>query len=74
MGDALAPDSALLDASFTRAPCPQDRADTGIWTSSPTPSRPYVSNKATTFTDAMAVKALRIVFEDLPWSSTTVTP
>ena len=63
--DALAPDGALLDASFTRSVPPKITADTGMDVLTHA-LEAYVSNKATTFTDAMAVKALRIVFEDLP--------
>ena len=63
--DALAPDGALLDASFTRSVPPQITADTGMDVLTHA-LEAYVSNQATTFTDALAVKALRIVFEDLP--------
>ena len=63
--DALAPDGALLDASFTRSVPPKITADTGMDVLTHA-LEAYVSNKATTFTDALAVKALRVVFEDLP--------
>lgn len=63
--DALAPDGALLDASFTRSVPPKITADTGMDVLTHA-LEAYVSNKATTFTDAMAVKALRIVLKDLP--------
>ncbi|SDR65089.1 1-propanol dehydrogenase PduQ [Parafannyhessea umbonata] len=63
--DALAPDGALLDASFTRSVPPKITADTGMDVLTHA-LEAYVSNQATTFTDALAVKALRVVFEDLP--------
>ncbi|WP_072500021.1 1-propanol dehydrogenase PduQ [Olsenella phocaeensis] len=63
--DALMPDGALLDAGFTRSVPPKITADTGLDVLTHA-LEAYVSNAATTFTDAMATKALRIVFEDLP--------
>ena len=63
--DVLVPDGALLDASFTRSVPPKITADTGLDVLTHA-LEAYVSNNASTFTDALAVKALRIVFEDLP--------
>lgn len=63
--DALAPDGALLDASFTRSVPPVITADTGLDVLTHA-LEAYVSNKASSFSDALAAKALRIAFEDLP--------
>ncbi len=63
--DFLAPDGALLDADFTKTVPAKITADTGLDVLTHA-LEAYVSNTATSFTDALAVKALRIVFEDLP--------
>lgn len=63
--DALAPDGALLEADFTRSVPPRITADTGMDVLTHA-LEAFIARDATSFTDAMAVKALRIVFEDLP--------
>lgn len=63
--DFLAPDGALLEADFTKTVPAKITADTGMDVLTHA-LEAYVANAATTFTDALAVKALRIVFEDLP--------
>lgn len=63
--DFLAPDGALLEADFTRTVPPAVTADTGMDVLTHA-LEAYVSSTATSFTDAMAVKALRIVCTDLP--------
>ncbi len=63
--DSLAPDGALLDASFTMSVPAKITADTGCDVLAHA-LEAYVSKSATTFTDAMAVKAIRIVLNDLP--------
>ena len=63
--DFLAPDGALLDADFTKTVPAKVTADTGLDVLTHA-MEAYVSKDATTFTDALAVKALRIVLDDLP--------
>lgn len=63
--DFLAPDGALLDADFTKTVPARVTADTGLDVLTHA-LEAYVSTTATVFTDALAVKALRLVFENLP--------
>ena len=63
--DFLAPDGALLEADFTKTVPAKITADTGLDVLTHA-SEAYVSNAATPFADALAVKAASIVFEDLP--------
>lgn len=63
--DFLAPDGALLEADFTKTVPAKITADTGLDVLTHA-IEAYVSNVATPFTDALAVKAASIVFEDLP--------
>lgn len=61
----LAPDGALLEADFTKTVPAKITADTGLDVLTHA-LEAYVSVNATLFTDALAVKALRTVFQDLP--------
>lgn len=63
--DLLAPDGALLEADFTRSVPARITADTGMDVLTHA-IEAYVSQDATAFTDAMAVKAVRTVFSNLP--------
>ena len=63
--DLLAPDGALLEADFTRSVPARITADTGMDVLTHA-IEAYVSQDATAFTDAMAVKAVRTVLSDLP--------
>jgi alcohol dehydrogenase class IV len=63
--DFLAPDGALLEAEFTRSVPPKITADTGLDVLTHG-LESYVSNSSTPFTEALSVKALRLVFENLP--------
>lgn len=65
--DFLAPDGALLEAEFTRSVPPKITADTGLDVLTHS-LEAYVSSSSTSFADALAVKALRLVFENLPVS------
>lgn len=63
--DLMQPDAAILEADFTKTVPPKITVDTGLDVLTHA-LEAYVSNSASPFTDALAVKALRIVFEDLP--------
>ncbi|WP_028264457.1 1-propanol dehydrogenase PduQ [Atopobium fossor] len=63
--DFLAPDGALLEADFTRSVPPRITVDTGLDALSHA-LESYVSTEATPFSQALSVKVLRMIFEDLP--------
>ncbi len=63
--DFLAPDGALLEADFTRSVPPRITVDTGLDALSHA-LESYVSIEATSFSQALSVKVLRTIFEDLP--------